>query len=168
MEICICSERLSKSHKSTRRFLFFYPRWPRAPLQTPNPLTQGAWPPSFLYYYLSVYVNLSKNASSLLQPILFERKRMQRYAFLRYLPNFFAIIFSQTRKFSRFMTKTPLVSQDIGHHKTIRTPLLCHFRHRRLQLHCWRKSKDYSPRPSRIRHFRYIPAVGRHTPFSYI
>ena len=132
MEICICSERLSKSYKSTRRFLFFYPSTRRPSTNNCQPST-GA---SFLYYYLSVYVNLSKNASSMLQPILFERKRMQRYAFLRYLPNFFAIIFSQTRKFSRFMTKTPLVSQDIGHHKTIRTPLLCHFRHRRLQLHC--------------------------------
>ena len=60
---------------------------------------------SLLVLLVSVYENLSKNSFFLCFKLVFERKRMQRYALLRYHPNFSAIIFQKTIKFSRLFTK---------------------------------------------------------------
>ena len=49
-------------------------------------------------YYLSVYGNLSKNSFFKCSAPVFERKRMQRYNYFRYHPNFSAIIFDFLRK----------------------------------------------------------------------
>ena len=82
--------------KSTRRFLFFYPSTRRPSTINCQPST-GA---SFLYYYLSVYVNLSKNASS--NALVFG-KRVQRYDYFPNLQNFLRKIFRFYMHFSFFL-----------------------------------------------------------------